>query len=163
MKTLLVTILCVTAIVPRLAALYIVPKHGMAAESGRMQEAPDEDAAELDSAQAGYYNVANQVHSRITEVTNDTITDHQVIRMHWTITSNVSIWAFELRFTYFDENHNPFKIETRWMYSPNEDGSVSIIPPHSPIDDWHQLTVPTDQASKFKAVSVAVDIAYPPI
>ena len=80
-----------------------------------------------------------------------------------TITSDVSIWAFELRFTYFDENHNPFKIETRWMYSPNEDGSVSIIPPHSPIDDWHQLTVPTDQASKFKAVSVAVDIAYPPI
>jgi hypothetical protein len=156
MKTVLIAMLWVTATVPPLAALTIVPKPGTTIE------APDEDVAELDSAQGNYDNVADQVHSRIIEVTNDTITDHNLIRIHWTVNSEVWIWAFKLRFTYFDENHNPFLTETRWLYSPNQDGSYNPVPPHSPIENWHELTVPTDQANKFKAVSVLVETAYQP-
>jgi hypothetical protein len=162
MKEVLIAFLCVTAVVPHLPGLTVVPKGGTEVDSAQIQEAPDDDAAELDSERASYDNAANQVHSRIIEVTSDIITDHQRIRIHWTITSEVWIWAFKLRFTYFDENQSPFTAETRWIYSPNDDGSVSVIPPHSPIDEWHELTLPTDQASKFKAVSVLVELAYQP-
>jgi hypothetical protein len=154
MKTVLITLLCVATIAPPLAAISIAPKPGTTIE------APEEDAAELDSEQGGYDNVADQVHSRVIEVTNDIITDHQLIRIHWTVNSEVWIWAFKLRFTYFDENHKPVSTETRWMYSPNEDGSYNLVSPHSPIDNWHELTVPTDQAGKFRAVSVLVETAY---
>ena len=162
MKKVLIAFLCITAVAPHLPGLTVVPKGGTEVDSARMHEAPDDDAAELDSEQARFDNAANQVHSRIIEVTSDIITDQQRIRIHWTITSEVWIWAFKLRFTYFDESHSPFTAETRWIYSPNDDGSVSVIPPHSPIDEWHELTLPTDQASKFKAVSVLVELAYQP-
>jgi len=161
-RTVLIATLCLIAIVPRLAALSIAPNGGTGLDWTRMQEAPDEEASELDSAQAGYYNVANQVHSRIIEVTNDIVADHQLIRIHWTVTSEVWIWAFKLRYSYFDENNKPIRTETRWMYSPNEDGSFNIVPPHSSIDDWHELTVSSEQATKFKGVSVLVEIAYQP-
>jgi hypothetical protein len=47
----LIAILCGTAIIPRLAALSIVPQRGTT-DLGRILEAPDDDAAELESAQA---------------------------------------------------------------------------------------------------------------
>jgi hypothetical protein len=160
MKKVLIALLCATAIIPLVSALTIVPRAGTDEDLGRIQEATDEAAAELDSGQANYYNVANQVHSRITEVTNDTRDDHQLIRMHWTATADVWVWAFKLRFTYFDENRKPIKTERRWMCCPNEDGSLNLIPPHSPIDEWHELTLPTEEANKLKSVTVAVELAY---
>ena len=160
MKKVLIALLCTTAIIPLVSALTVVPPGGTDEDLGRIQEATDEAAAELDSGQANYYNVANQVHSRITEVTNDTRDDHQLIRMHWTATADVWVWAFKLRFTYFDENRKPIKTERWWMCSPNEDGSFNLIPPHSPIDEWHELTLPTEEANKLKAVTVAVELAY---
>jgi hypothetical protein len=160
MKKILIALLCTSAIIPLVSALTIVPRGGADEDLGRIQEATDEAAAELDSGQANYYNVANQVHSRITEVTNDTRDDHQLIRMHWTATADVWVWAFKLRFTYFDENRKPIKAERRWMCSPNEDGSLNLIPPHSPIDEWHELTLPTEEANKLKSVTVAVELAY---
>jgi len=156
MKTVLITMLFIATIVSRLAAISIAPK------PGATTEAPDEDAAELDNARGGYDNVANQVHSKIIEVTSDTITGNELVRIHWTINSEVWIWAFKLRFTYFDENHKAVSTETRWIYSPNEDGSFNMVPPHSSIENWHELTVPTDQVSKFRAVSVLVETAYQP-
>ena len=125
-----------------------------------IQEASDEAAAELDNEQAGYYNVANQVHARVTEVTNDIRDDHQLIRTHWTANADIWIRAFKIQFTYFDENRKPIKTETRWICSLNEDGSFNMIPPHSPIDEWHDLTLPTDEANKLKSVTVAVELAY---
>ena len=160
MKKALIALLCATAIIPVVSALTIVPKGNTDEDLGRIQEATDEDAAELDSDQANYYNVADQVHSRITEVTNDTRDDHQLIRMHWTANADVWIRAFKLQFTYFDENRKPIKTESRWMCSLNEDGSFNMIPPHSPIDEWHELTLLTDEANKLKSVTVAVEIAY---
>jgi hypothetical protein len=160
MKKVLIAVLCATAIIPLVSALTIVPRGGTDEDLGRIQEAADEAAAELDSGQANYYNVANLVHSRITEVTNDTRDDHQLIRMHWTANADVWVWAFKLRFTYFDENRKPTKTERRWMYCPNEDGSLNLIPPHSPIDEWHEITLPTDEANKLKSVTVAVELAY---
>jgi hypothetical protein len=160
MKKGLIALLCATAIVPLVSGLTIVPRGGTDEDLGRIQEATDEAAAELDSGHANYYNVANQVHSRITEVTNDTGDDHQLIRMHWTATADVWVWAFKLRFTYFDENRKPIKTERRWMCCPNEDGSFNLIPPHSPIDEWHELTLPTEEANKLKSVTVAVELAY---
>jgi hypothetical protein len=160
MKKVLIALLCTTAIVPLVSALTIVPQGGTDEDLGRIQEATDEAAAELDSGQANYYNVANQVHSRITEVTNDTRDDHQLIRMHWTATADVWVWAFELRFTYFGENRKPIKTERRWMCCPNEDGTFNLIPSNSPIDEWHELTLPTDEANKLKSVTVAVELAY---
>jgi hypothetical protein len=156
MKTVLIGMLYVTATVAPLGALTIAPKPGTTIE------APDEEVAELDSAQGDYDNVADQVHSRIIEVTSDSITDHELIRIHWTVNSEVWIWAFKLRFTYFDENHKAVSTETRWIYSPNEDGSFNMVPPHSSIENWHELTVPTGQVSKFRAVSVLVETAYQP-
>jgi hypothetical protein len=160
MKRVLVVLLCATAIIPVVSALTIVRKGGADEDSGRIQEASDEAAAELDSEQANYYNVADQVRSRITEVTNDTRDDHQLIRMHWTANTDVWIRAFKLRFTYFGENRKPIKTESRWMCSPNEDGSFNMISPHSPIDEWHELTLPTEEANKLKSVTVAVELAY---
>jgi len=113
MKKVLIALLWATAIIPPVSALTIVPRGGTDEDLGRIQEATDEAAAELDSGQANYYNVANQVHSRITEVTNDTRDDHQLIRMHWTAIADVWVWAFKLRFTYFDENRKPIKTERR--------------------------------------------------
>jgi hypothetical protein len=160
MKKVLIGLLCAIAIIPLVSALTIVPRGGTDEDLGRIQEATDEATAELDSGQTNYYNVANQVHSRITEVTNDTRDDHQLIRMHWTATADVWVWAFKLRFTYFDENRKPIKTERRWMCCPNEDGSLNLIPPHSPIDEWHELTLPTEEANKLKSVTVAVELAY---
>ena len=160
MKKVVIALLCATAIVPLVSALTIVPRGSPDQDLGRIQEATDDDAAELDSDQANYYNVANQVHARITEVTNDTRDDHQLIRMHWTANADVWIWAFKLRFTYFDENRKPIKTESRWMCCPNEDESLNLIPPHSPIDEWHELTLLTDEANKLKSVTVAVELAY---
>ncbi|MBV8216528.1 MAG: hypothetical protein JOZ08_25200 [Verrucomicrobia bacterium] len=160
MKKALIVLLCATAIIPLVSALTVVPKSGTDEELGRIQEATDEAAAELDSEQVNYYSVANQIHARITEVTNDTRDDHQLIRMHWTAHADVWIRAFKLRFTYFDENRKPIKNESRWMWSPNEDGSFNMIPPHSPIDEWHELTLPTDEANRLKSVTVAVELAY---
>ncbi len=160
MKKVLMALLCTTSIIPLVSALTIDPRGGTDEDLGRIQEATDEAAAELDSDQANYYNVANQVHSRITEVTNDTRDDHQLIRMHWTANADVWIRAFKLRFTYFDENRKPIKTESRWMCCPNEDGTFNLIPPHSPIDEWHELTLPTDEANKLKSVTVAVELAY---
>jgi hypothetical protein len=160
MKKVLAAFLCVTAIVPYLGAVTVIPKNDTEQDSGRIQEAPDQDAVELDSQQGSYDNVSDQVHSKIIEVTNDTKVDHQLIRVHWTVDAEVWLWAFKLRFTYFDENRHPIKIESRWIYSPNEDGSCNIIPPHTTIDEWHEFTVPTDEASKFKAVSALVELAY---
>jgi len=160
MKKVVIALLCATAIVPLVSALTIVPRGSTDQDSGRIQEATDDDAAELDSDQANYYNVANQVHARITEVTNDTRDDHRLIRMHWTANADVWIGAFKLRFTYFDENRKPIKTESRWMCCPNEDGSLNMIPPHSPIDEWHELTLPTEEATKLKSVTVAVELAY---
>jgi hypothetical protein len=156
MKTVLIAMLGLTATVAPLAALTIAPKPGTTIE------APDEDVAELDSAQGNYDNVADQVHSRIIEVTNDIITDRHLIRIHWAVNSEVWIWAFKLRFTYFDENHKAVSTEARWIYSPNEDGSFNMVAPHSSIENWHELTVPADQVSKFRAVSVLVEAAYQP-
>jgi len=160
MKKVILAFLCLTAIVPHLAAVTIVPRNQTEPDLAQVQEAPDQDAADLDSQQGSYANVANEVHSRIIEVTNDTKEDHQLIRIHWTVESDLWLWAFKLRFTYFDDNRHQIKTESRWIYSPNEDGSVNVIPPHSPIDEWHELTLPTDQASKFKAVSMLVELAY---
>lgn len=161
MKKVLIALLCATAIIPLVSALTIVPRDSPDQDLGRIQEATDDAAAELDSDQANYDNVANQVHARITEVTNDTRGDHQLIRMHWMANADVWIGAFKLRFTYFDENRKPIKTESRWMFCPNEDGSFNMIPPHSPIDEWHELTLPSDEATKLKSVTVAVDLAYP--
>jgi hypothetical protein len=160
MKKVLIALLCATAMVPLVSGLTITRQGGTEQELKPIQEATDEAAAELDSDQAGYYNVANQVHARVTEVTNDTRDDHQLIRMHWTANADVWIRAFKLQFTYFDDNRKPIKTETRWMCSLNEDGSFNMIPPHSPIDEWHELTLPTDEANKLKSVTVAVEIAY---
>ena len=160
MKKVLIALLFATAIVPLVSALTITLKGGTEEELRPIQEASDEAAAELDSEQPGYYNVANQVHARVTEVTNDTKDDHQLIRMHWTANADVWIRAFKLQFTYFDENRKPIKTESRWMCSLNEDGSFNMIPPHSPIDEWHDLTLPTDEANKLKSVTVAVELAY---
>ena len=160
MKKALIALLCATAMVALVSGLTITRKGGTEEELKPIQEATDEAAAELDSDQAGYYNVANQVHARVTEVTNDTRDDHQLIRMHWTANADVWIRAFKLQFTYFDDNRKPIKTETRWMCSLNEDGSFNMIPPHSPIDEWHELTLPTDEANKLKSVTVAVEIAY---
>src|SRR5260370_41806526 len=113
MKKVLMAFLCTTAIIPLLSALTIVPRGGTNEDLGRIQEATDEAVAELDSGQANYYNVANQVHSRITEVTNDTRDDHQLIRMHWTAIADVWVWAFKLRFTYFHENRKAINTERR--------------------------------------------------
>ena len=160
MKKILIAVLGATAIIPLVSALTIVPRGGTDENLGRIQEATDEVAAELESERADYYNVANLVHSRITEVTNDTRDDHQLIRMHWTANADIWLRAFELRFTYFDENRKPIKTESRWLCCPNEDGSFTMIPPHSPIDEWHELTLPTDEANKLKSVTVAVELAY---
>ena len=160
MKKALIALLCATAMVPLVSGLTITRKGGTEEELKPIQEASDEAAGELDNEQAGYYNVANQVHARVTEVTNDTRDDHQLIRMHWTANADVWIRAFKLQFTYFDENRKPIKTETRWMFSLNEDGSFNMIPPHSPIDEWHELTLPTDEANKLKSVTVAVELAY---
>lgn len=160
MKKVLIALLFATAIVPLVSGLTITRQGGTEEELKPIQEASDEAAAELDNEQAGYYNVANQVHARVTEVTNDTRDDHQLIRMHWTANADVWIRAFKLQFTYFDENRKPIKTESRWMCSLNEDGSFNMIPPHSPIDQWHDLTLPTDEASKLKSVTVAVELAY---
>ncbi|MBV9734050.1 MAG: hypothetical protein JO275_14855 [Verrucomicrobia bacterium] len=160
MKKVLIALLCATAIVPLLSALTIVRQGGMDENSGRIQEATDEAAAQLDSDQPDYYNVANQVHARVTEVTNDTRFDHQLIRMHWTANTDVWMRAFKLQFTYFGENQKPIKTEKRWVCSLNEDGSFNRIPPNSPIDEWHELTLPTDEANKLKSVTVAVEVAY---
>ena len=160
MKKVLIALLCTTAIVPLVPALTITRKGGTEEELRPIQEATDEAAAELDSEQPDYYNVANQVHARVTEVTNDTRDDHQLIRMHWTANADVWLRAFKLQFTYFDENRKPIKTEVRWMCSLNEDGSFNMIPPNSPIDEWHELTLITDEANKLKSVTVAVQIAY---
>ena len=160
MKKVLIALLCATAIVPLVSGLTIPRQGGTEEELKPIQEATDEAAAELDNDQAGYYNAANQVHARVTEVTNDTRDDHQLIRMHWTANADVWIRAFKLQFTYFGENRKPIKTETRWMCSLNEDGSFNMIPPHSPIDEWHELTLPTDEANKLKSVTVAVELAY---
>ena len=153
-------LLCATAMVPLVSGLTITRKGGTEEELRPIQEATDDAAAELDSDQVDYYNVANQVHARVTEVTNDTRDDHQLIRMHWTANADVWIRAFKLQFTYFDENRKPIKTESRWMCSLNEDGSFNMIPPHSPIDEWHELNLPTDEANKLKSVTVAVEFAY---
>lgn len=160
MKKVLIALLCTTAIVPLVSALTITRQGGTEEELRPIQEASDEAAAELDGDQADYYNVANQVHARVTEVTNDTRDNHQLIRMHWTANTDVWIRAFKLQFTYFDENRKPTKTESRWICSLNEDGSFNMIPPHSPIDEWHELTLPTDEANKLKSVTVAVELAY---
>jgi hypothetical protein len=160
MKKVLIVLLWATAIIPVVCAVTIVRKGGADEDLGRIEEAPDEVAAELDSEQPNYYNVADQVHSRITEVTNDTRDDHQLIRMHWIANTDVWIRAFKLRFTYFDDNRKPIKIESRWMCSQNEDGSFNMIPPRSSIDEWHELTLPTEEANKLKSVTVAVELAY---
>ena len=160
MKKALIALLCATAMVPLVSGLTITRKGGTEEELKPIQEATDEAAAELDNDQAGYYNAANQVHARVTEVTNDTRDDHQLIRMHWTANADVWIRAFKLQFTYFGENRKPIKTETRWMCSLNEDESLNLIPPHSPIDEWHELTLPTDEANKLKSVTVAVELAY---
>jgi hypothetical protein len=160
MKKVLIALLCAAAFVPLVSALTITRKGGTEEEVKPIQEATDEVAAELDSDQANYYNVANQIHARVTEVTNDTRDDHQLIRMHWTAATDVWISAFKLQFTYFDDNRKPIKTESRWICSPNEDGSFNMIPPHSPIDEWHELTLPTEQANKLKSVTVAVELAY---
>ena len=153
-------LLCATAMVPLVSGLTITRKGGTEEELRPIQEATDEAAAELDSDQADYYNIANQVHARVTEVTNDTRDDHQLIRMHWTASADIWTRAFKLQFTYFDENRKPIKTESRWMCSLNEDGSFNMIPPHSPIDEWHELNLPTDEANKLKSVTVAVELAY---
>ncbi|HYZ74588.1 MAG TPA: hypothetical protein VE641_16035 [Chthoniobacterales bacterium] len=160
MKEVLIALLCATAMVPLVSGLTITRQGGTEQELKPIQEANDEAAAELDNEKAGYYNVANQVHARVTEVTNDTRDDHQLIRMHWTANADIWIRAFKLQFTYFDENRKPIKTEDRWMCSLNEDGSFNMIPPHSPIDEWHDLTLPTDEANKLKSVTVAVELAY---
>ena len=160
MKKVLVALFCATAMVPLASGLTITQQGGREEQLKPIQEASDEAAAELDNEQAGYYNVANQVHARVTEVTNDTRDDHQLIRMHWTANADVWLRAFKLQFTYFDENRKPIKAESRWMCSQNEDGSFNMIPPHSPIDEWHDLTLLTDEANKLKSVTVAVEIAY---
>jgi hypothetical protein len=160
MKKVLIALLCATATVPLVSALTITRKGGTEEEVERIQEATDEVSAALDSDQANYYNVANQVHARVTEVTNDTRGDHQLIRMHWTASADVWIRAFKLQFTYFGENRKPIKTEIRWMCSLNEDGSFNMMRPDSPIDAWHELTLPTDEANKLKSVTVAVELAY---
>jgi hypothetical protein len=160
MKKVLIALLCATAIVPLLSGLTITRQGGTEEELRPIQEASDEAATELDGDQADYYNVANQVHARVTEVTNDTRDNHQLIRMHWTANADIWLRAFRLQFTYFDENRKPIKTESRWMCSLNEDGSFNMIPPHSPIDEWHELTLPTDEANKLKSVTVAVELAY---
>ena len=160
MKKVLIALLCATAMVPLVSGLTITRKGGTEEELKPIQEASDEAAAELDSEQADYYNVAKQVHARVTEVTNDTRDDHQLIRMHWTASTDIWTRAFKLQFTYFDENRKPIKTEIRWMCSLNEDGSFNMIPPNSPIDEWHELNLPTDEANKLKSVTVAVELAY---
>jgi hypothetical protein len=160
MKKVLIALLCTAAMVPLVSGLTIVRQRGMDEGSGRIQEATDEAAAELDSDQGDYYNVANQVHARITEVTNDTRFDHQLIRMHWTANADVWMRAFKLKFTYFGEHQKPIKTESRWVCSLNEDGSFNRISPQSPIDEWHEITLPTDEANKLKSVTVAVELAY---
>jgi hypothetical protein len=161
MKKILITFLGATVFAPQLLALTITPRGSPQEDSAsRIQEAGGDQAAELDSQQAGYYNVANQVHARITEVTNDNKDDHWLIRVHWTVDSEVWLRAFKLRFTYFDENRKPIKTEERWLYCPDADGSFNMIAPHFLIDEWHELSLPADQASKLKSVNVAVDLAY---
>jgi len=71
MKKALIALLCATAMVPLVSGLTITRKGGTEEELKPIQEATDEAAAELDNDQAGYYNAANQVHARVTEVTND--------------------------------------------------------------------------------------------
>jgi len=160
MKKVLIALLCATAIIPLVSAVTVVPRGNPDQELGRIQEATDDAAAELDSDQANYENVADQVHARITEVTNDTRDDHQLIRMHWTANTDVWIRAFKLRFTYFGENRKPIKTESRWLFCPDQDGSLNMIPPDTPIDEWHELTLPTEEANKLKSVTVAVEFAY---
>jgi len=160
MKKVLIALLCATAIIPLVSAVTVVPRGNPDQELGRIQEATDDAAAELDSDQANYENVADQVHARITEVTNDTRNDHQLIRMHWTANTDVWIRAFKLRFTYFGENRKPIKTESRWLFCPDQDGSLNMIPPDTPIDEWHELTLPTEEANKLKSVTVAVEFAY---
>jgi hypothetical protein len=160
MKKVLIALLCAIAMVPLVSGLTITRKGGTEEELKPIQEASDEAAAELDSEQADYYNVANQVHARVTEVTNDTRDDHQLIRMHWTASTDIWTRAFKLQFIYFDENRKPIKTEIRWMCSLNEDGSFNMIPPNSPIDEWHELNLPTEEANKLKSVTVAVELAY---
>jgi hypothetical protein len=161
MKKVLITFLYLTFIVPQLSALTITPGGSSPEDSStRIQEAGDEQTADLDSQQGDYYNVANQVHARITEVTNDNKGDHWLIRVHWTVDAEVWLQAFKLRFTYFDENRKPIKTEERWMYSPDEGGSFNTIAPHSQLAEWHEFSLPTDDASKLKSVNVEVDLAY---
>jgi len=160
MKKVLIALLYATAIIPLVSAVTVVPRGNPDQELGRIQEATDDAAAELDSDQANYENVADQVHARITEVTNDTRNDHQLIRMHWTANTDVWIRAFKLRFTYFGENRKPIKTESRWLFCPDQDGSLNMIPPDTPIDEWHELTLPTEEANKLKSVTVAVEFAY---
>jgi hypothetical protein len=160
MKKVLIALLCATAIIPLVSAVTVVPRSNPDEDLARIQEATDEAAAELDSDQANYENVANQVHARITEVTNDTRDDHQLIRMHWTANTDVWIRAFKLRFTYFGENRKPIKTESRWLFCPDQDGSFNMIPPDTSIDEWHELTLPTEEANKLKSVTVAVEFAY---
>ena len=160
MKKVLIALLCATVIVPLVSALTIVRKGGTDQNSGRIQEATDEASVDLDSDQPNYYNVANQVRARITEVTNDTRFDHQLIRMHWTADADIWLRAFKLQFTYFGDNQKPIKTESRWMCSLNEDGSFNRIAPHFSIDEWHELSLPTDEANKLKSVTVAVELAY---
>src|SRR5580700_1824041 len=160
MRNVLIALLCAGTIISHLSAVTIVPKDSTDEDAGRIQEATDEVAAELESDQANYYNIANQVHARVTEATNDTRDDHQLIRMHWTASTDVWIRAFKLQFTYFDQNRKPIKTETRWICCPDEEGSFNMIPPNSPIDAWHELTLPTEEANKLKSVTVAVELAY---
>jgi hypothetical protein len=109
MKKVLIALLCAAAIIPLVSAVTVVPRGGTDENLGRIEEATDEVAAELDSDQANYENVADQVQARITEVTNDTRNDQQLIRMHWTANADVWIRAFKLRFTYFGENRKPIR------------------------------------------------------
>lgn len=160
MRKVLIALLWTTAIIPLVSALTIVPRGSTDQDLGQIQEATDDVAADLDSDQANYYNVANQVHARITEVTNDTRDDHQLIRMHWTASADVWVRAFKLRFTYFGQDQKPIKTESRWIWCPNQNGSFNMIPPRSPIDEWHELALPIEEANKLKSVTVAVDLAY---
>jgi hypothetical protein len=160
MRNVLVAFLCLTAIVSRVSAVTVFPNGAPDEDAGRIQEVTGEVAAQLDSDQAHYYNVANQVHAKVTEVTNDTRDNNQLIRTHWTATTDIWIRAFKLQFTYFDENRKPIKTETRWICCTDEEGSFNMIPPGSPIDAWHELTLPTEEASKLKSVTVAVELAY---
>ena len=147
MKKALIALLCATAMVPLVSGLTITRKGGTEEELKPIQEATDEAAAELDNDQAGYYNAANQVHARVTEVTNDTRDDHQLIRMHWTANADVWIRAFKLQFTYFGENRKPIKTETRWMCSLNED-SYSLTLYALPVAKLTDLPAPVNTTTR---------------